>query len=438
MEKEYSTLTDVENKRSGKILIRTIMLFLGLAFVMFFLPWTQNVRARGYVTTMQPDQRPQHLNSIIAGRIDQWFVREGDYVNKGDTILKISEIKSAYFDDQLLERTATQIDLKQQSTANYSDKIAVQENQILMLKTQRDLKYAQVENKLTQALLKVQNDSINFEAAKTNYAVAKLQYDRVDSLYRLGLKSKTNLEQKDVKLQTNSAYELAARNKWLTAKNEVLNLTIELNAIDAKYIAERNKAQSDQMSTRSQKLDAESHLNKLENTYSNYLFRSGLYYITAPQSGYITQMKTFGIGETIKEGEAILSLMPKNYDLAVELYVDPIDLPLIQLGEKVRIQFDGWPAIVFSGWPNASHGTYGGEIYAIDQFISENGKYRVLVQPDPEDNPWPTALRYGAGTKNLMMLSEVPIWYELWRNINGFPPEYYQPESKSVKTNTKK
>ena len=119
--------------------------------------------------------------------------------------------------------------------------------------------------------------------------------------------------------------------------------------------------------------------------------------------------------------------MPSNYQLVVALYVEPIDLPLLEKGQHVRVQFDGWPAIVFSGWPNVSYGTYGGRIYAIDQFTSANGKYRVLVEPDPSDHPWPKALRFGGGTKSMILLKEVPIWYELWRKINGFPPDYYKP-----------
>jgi adhesin transport system membrane fusion protein len=120
--------------------------------------------------------------------------------------------------------------------------------------------------------------------------------------------------------------------------------------------------------------------------------------------------------------------------LAVSLYIDPIDMPLMNLGQKVRVQFDGWPAIVFSGWPNVSYGTYGATIYAIDQFISSNGKYRILVKPDPNDHPWPNELRFGSGTKTMILLKNVPIWYELWRQINGFPPDYYKtakgPKSK--------
>ena len=102
------------------------------------------------------------------------------------------------------------------------------------------------------------------------------------------------------------------------------------------------------------------------------------------------------------------------------------------LGGSV-LQFDGWPAIVFSGWPNTSYGTYGGQIFAIDNFISDNGKYRVLVAPDPKDPPWPEALRVGSGTTNLLLLKEVTIGYELWRKLNGFPPDYYKTNTSHQK-----
>ena len=127
--------------------------------------------------------------------------------------------------------------------------------------------------------------------------------------------------------------------------------------------------------------------------------------------------------------------MPSNYQLAVEMYVRPIDLPLIHIEENVRIQFDGWPAIVFSGWPNVSYGTYGAKVIAIENFISDNGMYRILLAPDKDDHEWPDAIRVGSGTKNIALLDNVPIWFELWRQINSFPPNFYQPEGVSKTKN---
>jgi hypothetical protein len=129
----------------------------------------------------------------------------------------------------------------------------------------------------------------------------------------------------------------------------------------------------------------------------------------------------------------IVEIVPKDIKYAVELFVEPMDLPLISKGQKVRFIFDGFPAIVFSGWPNSSYGTFGGVITVIENGISENGKFRVLVSEDSTDNPWPKQLKFGGGANGIALLKDVSIGYELWRNINGFPPEYYQAQVEKTK-----
>jgi multidrug resistance efflux pump len=425
--KKYDGLNRVESKKSGKVLRRIIYSTFVIGLIILFLPWTQNIRSNGSVTSLKPNQKPQTINSIIGGKIEEWYVQEGDFVHKGDTLLRISEIKDAYFDNQLIERTENQLKLKKQSIEMYEDKIKTQNEQLDVLEEQRDLKLQQLAIKIQQTQLKVQNDSVAYNAAKANFDIALYQYKRMDTLYQKGLKSLTDLEKRDLKVQSTRAYEIEAKNKWLNSRNDLVNLELELANTKMKYQSDVNKLRSDQFTTQSAKFDTETTVNKLANQLSNYQFRNGLYFILAPQDGYITKTNYTGLGEMIKEGAEIITMMPARYDLAVEIYVEPIDLPLIRRKEKVRLQFDGWPAIVFSGWPNASHGTYGGLIYGIDQFISPNGKYRVLIAPDPNDEPWPDALRFGSGTSAMIMLNDVPIWYELWRKINGFPPDYYKP-----------
>jgi multidrug resistance efflux pump len=393
-----------------------------------FIPWTQNIRAIGNVTTLKPDQRPQTIHSVIAGRIEKWFVQEGDFVEKGDTILFISEVKDDYFDPNLLSRTQEQLKAKEMSVDSYMEKVRALDKQIDALVQTADLKLKQVKNKYRQAQLKVVADSMDYQAYKVNFDIAKTQMDRFQGLYDKGLKSLTELENKRNSMQKAQAEMIAGENKLLTSRNELINAEVELVAIQAKYRDEIAKAESDKYTAMSSMYDAEAVVTKLQNQYMNYSIRTGLYYITAPQNGYITKAIQSGIGETIKEGTPIISIMPADYDLAVAMYIKPIDLPLLQQGSPVRIQFDGWPAIVFSGWPNTSYGTYGGKVFAIDNFISDNGKYRVLVAPDKDDHPWPDALRVGAGANNMLLLKDVPIWYELWRQINGFPPDYYKPQ----------
>ena len=121
----------------------------------------------------------------------------------------------------------------------------------------------------------------------------------------------------------------------------------------------------------------------------------------------------------------MVSIVPNVTELAVEMYVRPIDLPLINLQQEVRFIFDGWPSLVFSGWPNVSVGTYSGHVVAIDNITSDNGLYRILIAPNPNEEEWPMQLRPGSGAQGIALLNDVPIWYELWRQLNGFPPEFY-------------
>ena len=217
----------------------------------------------------------------------------------------------------------------------------------------------------------------------------------------------------------------------------MINARVEINRVKAEYTDKISKAESDKFTAQSNRFDSEAQVTKLENEFANYEIRSDMYFIRAPQSGFINKAIQAGIGETFKEGDRLVGIMPADYLVAVETYVEPIDLPLIQLGEKVRIQFDGWPAIVFSGWPNLSYGTFGGEVVAVETFISENGKYRVLLAPDPHDPDWPEDIRVGSGANTIALLDDVPIWFEIWRQLNGFPPNYYQPQNTLAKAQKK-
>ncbi|APG59333.1 HlyD family secretion protein [Christiangramia salexigens] len=427
----YKAGQKVFHKKYYKYFNRFLKFFALFGVVVLFLPWTQTISGTGSVTTLGPEQRPQTIQSVIPGQINKWYVNEGDFVNKGDTILHITEVKDEYFDPSLIERTGDQVRAKSNSLNSYDQKLSALNTQLAALREERELKLEQAKNKLEQARLKTKSDSIDLEAAKTNLNIAETQFNRTKLLQQEGLKAMTDVEEKKLKLQETQAKLISQENKLMASRNDIINARIEINRTKAEYSDKISKTISERSSAQSGRFDAEAEVSKLQNAYTNYEMRKDLYYVRAPQDGYINKAIKAGIGETFKEGEKLVNIMPASYDLAVETYVKPLDLPLLHKGEKVRVRFDGWPAIVFSGWPNVSYGTYGAKVVAIENFISPNGKYRVLLAPDEEDHPWPTALRVGSGANTLALLEDVPIWYEIWRHLNGFPPNYYKPESEN-------
>lgn len=423
--KAYSKIYRLANKNHAKKWLYGI---IGVLLVIMLLPWTQNIRAKGSITTLRQEQRPQELNTIIAGRVLKWYVKEGDVVQAGDTILQLGEVKVEYFDPKLLERTQQQITAKQQSIEGYSNKAATADNQVAALQQAQVLKLQSIDNKLQQQQLKVESDSTDLLAVKNELGVAKRQIEAAQIMLDSGAISLVDFERRKISFQNAQAKRISAENKYLQNRQELINLRIEKNSVIQDYTDKIAKAQGDKFASLSNVASTQADVSKLENVYANYDARNKMYYIVAPQSGQIVKAQKAGIGEMLKEGEMIVEIVPNHIQYAVEMFVDPMDLPLVNIGQKVRFVFDGFPAIVFSGWPQTSYGTFGGCVVAVETAVSYNGKFRVLVTEDPTEKAWPKQLRMGGGASGIALLKDVQIYYELWRNINGFPPEYYKPK----------
>lgn len=397
-----------------------------LLIAVLLLPWTQNIRAKGVVTTLRQEQRPQQVNTVIAGSILKWYVKEGDFVKAGDTILQLGEVKVDYFDPQLLKRTQEQITAKQQTMTGYRGKASTTITQALALEQAREFKLQSIENKISQQQLKIKTDEADLDAANNELAAYQRQFEASRIMFDSGAISLTDLEKRRINYQNGLAKTNSASNKLQQSKQELNNLRIEQQGMLQEYADKIAKARGDRFSTLSDAASTEAEVLKLQTQLANYDARSKLYFVTAPQSGQITKAKKAGIGEFIKEGDMIVEIVPDNIQHSIELFVKPMDLQLISKGQNVRLVFDGFPAIIFSGWPGGSYGTFSGKVAAVETSVSTNGKFRVLVTEDPEDRKWPPLLRIGGGAEGIMLLKDVPIYYELWRHINGFPPEYYQ------------
>lgn len=403
-----------------------------LLLLVLFLPWTQSIRSRGNVTTLRQEQRPQQMNTVIPGKLIKWYVKEGDFVRAGDTILQIAEIKDDYLDPDLVSRTGEQLLAKKQSLDYYGSKASAAGSQMAALSRERDLKLEQLQNKIEQQRRKIQSDELDYRASLNEQQVALRQLNAGKAMLDSGVIALVDYEKRKVQYQHAQAKTTGAENKLANSKQELTILTIELNAIGQEYAEKISKVSADRFQSLSEIANNRGEIAKLQNQYSNYTIRKGMYYITAPQDGQVTKAKKAGIGEIVKEGEMLVEIVPAMVQHAVEMFVRPVDLPLISPGQKIRFWFDGFPAIVFSGWPNASYGTFGGRVIAVENAVSPNGKFRVLVAEDPADQPWPAQLRVGTGAQAIALLKNVPVWYELWRNINGFPPDYYRVDEEKA------
>lgn len=438
--KKYSAYNSIY---SVDIESRIKNIFWGLFFVLIFIlfvPWTQNINTSGIVTTQFQEQRPQQINSIIPGKIIKWWVKEGDFVQKGDTIVELADTKDDYLDPRLIERTNDQLIAKKQKVEFYDNKITNIKGQIVAIEEGFKLKEAAIRNKIQQLERKILIDSAELAAANVDLQVGTNQYNRAGKMLNDGIISLVDYERRTQSFNKAKAGFQEKQQKFLNTKQDVLIARIDLNTLKQDVNDKLFKLKGDIANSNTEKSSVIAEVAKNENELSNYRIRGSQKWLLAPQTGQIIKAKKAGINEIVKEGEMIVEIVPNSFLYAVELFVKPMDLALINKGQDVRLQFDGYPAIVFSGWPNSSYGTFAGKISAIETNRNENGQFRVLIIPDQKEKNWPSNLKIGTGAQGFALLNDVPIWYELWRQLNGFPPDFYTIEvkGKDIKANEKK
>lgn len=398
---------------SFRILGRWVLAILVVLVLVLFLPWQQNVQAGGEVTALRPDERPQQAFAAVGGRIVKWYVAEGAVVQPGDPILALAEVKESYLDPRAFERLATQVDAKRDAVAGKRAKAAALARQREALDSAWILARQKAENRIVQV-------TASLEAARLEDSIATVQAARAAALAAEGLRARADLETARQRAQRATALAREVHAALATAR-------ADRAGVEAEYAERIAKVDGDRSATLAEVAEGEAEVAKLSTGRDNLEGRQGLLVVRAPRAGIVVRALRAGVGEIVKDGEPVASVQPSAPALAVALAVRARDVPLLQTGDKVRLEFAGWPAVQFSGWPSVAVGTFGGRVAVVDQFAQPDGSYRVLVDADPDDEPWPRELRLGSGARGWALLRNVSVGFELWRLMNGFPPAQPAP-----------
>ena len=367
------------------VLIGSALFLVVLGVALTFIPWRQTVSGSGEVTAYAPEARPRTVESRISARVADWYVVEGDEVAKGDTIAVLEDLGSSYLDDQFADRVAAQRTSKLNG---------------LRLEVERARqKLAQARQKRRSAEEKVKNAALGISTARTRRA-------RIEDLQDDGISSVRDLETARLKFQKARTDSVAAAADLAAARRAVES---------ARLNVERKK----------QKLEAQRA--RLSRKVDNAQERASNAVVRAPISGTVSSISRVGPGQTVKKGTSLATVAPETDDRAAELFVSSIGASLVEPGRQVQLQFSGFPALQFSGLPEVSTGTFTGTVRFIDPLGDGSGRFRMLVVPDTSaGNPsWPSPqyLRQGAPAKGSVLLSNVSLGYEIWRRMNGLPPQ---------------
>ncbi len=413
--------------------VRQMAKWLGLllfAIICFtaFAPWQQFVRGSGRVVAYAPLQRRQVVQAPISGRVARWAdgIREGTRVKKGQTIVEIQDL-----DPNLLLRLQEQIVATQRELEALEQVSNAYEAQVRAFQAVREQTVAAADEYIQMAQQKLKAENQNLEAVEAALRQVEADYERQKQLADEGLAStfKQQVAQRKrqealAKVEQAKAYIASAQNGVNAKNNERDAKEREAQAKINSATAQLRKAQGDVAKTQKELVA----LNVKQTQQQSQV-------VTAPWSGFIFKLETFQQGAIVKQGDPLFTLVPETTDRAVEIWLDGNDASWVTTGRHVRLQFEGWPGIQLAGWPSIAVNTFGGRVAVVDSTDDGKGQFRILIQPDPTDDPWPSDrfLRQGVRTNGLVMLERVPLWFEIWRQMNGFPPVVEVKQIKKVK-----
>lgn len=440
-------------RRLAKILLGLLVLSTTL---MLFAPWQQCVSGTGEVIAYAPNEREQVIESPIKGRVIRLGpgIVENARVNKGDLIAELQDL-----DPGLLTRLRNQAEASQRALEAAESQLQANRRnlesaqQIVLAYESQVHAYEQVQKEIVaaaQAYVEMAEQKIiaeerSLDEQQAGCTQALLDLKRQKLLFEEKIASELKYQESERKYGEAKAKVAKAQANIEGAKDDLEGKKRDRDAKDQKARADVDysramlrKAQGDVAKAESDIAKGESEITKAQKDLieaQSKLARQEAQEIFAPFHGVIVEIYPNQASQVLKEGDPICRIVPDTEDRAVQLYLDGNDVPLVDVGRKVRLQFEGWPAIQFAGWPSVAVGTFGGTIVSVDATDNGKGKFRVLVRPDEANQDWPSSrfLRQGVRANGWVLLNQVPLWFEAWRRINAFPPMLSPEPPKSEK-----
>jgi len=402
----------------------TFFLMVGLALAAIFLPWQQTSRCAGEVVARLPQLRRQVVTSAAKGIVSSMKpgLREGSFVNEGEVIMELDALSKGQLEQTKQQETSLRQKLEfANSILKYRQEQVVTERANLersIESTEADVR-ATI-SKWTQSKQKaIAQKSFHFQAFQELEVSRKLRVEAEPEIKYKGALMKEETE----------------KAKLLEAQEAVNEALQELNSKQQMLESKRKEVETKLLEVNSKVASSESDIATIMKELQDVLVKLGeldRLKILSPSSGRIQAILGQVGTNTVKEGDKLFEVIPDTSDLAVELNVRGLDLQLIKVGDEVRLQFEGWPAIQFVGWPSVAVGTFGGKVIAINPSDDSKGNFKIFVGPDlndPMQEKWPDSryLRQGIRANGWVILDTVPLGFEIWRQLNGFPPIIDEP-----------
>ena len=418
----------------GIILVISFLICLG---IFLFSNWRQSVAGVGEIIVFSPMHRPQTIEAQISGRLVKWYVRDGQDVTEGQLIAELSDIDPRFLSNTQLKMLEDQKAALNNKRVLAKERVESLSNQLGDQSASREAALPAAEQRIDQAKARLFAAQQSVDVAEQGVKTTQWQLDRISALYDKGLRSQReqqlalldNTRAKTELQRAKAAYDVVSKDTSIAG--------LDLKKVSADTNASINAIRASMADANQVIASTTADIAKIDIEIQNLTERRGQRQIHAPSAGRVVRLNRVGAGEMVNAGTALATIAPQTEDRAAALLIRDYDAPLIRIGAPVRVSISGWPSLQFVGWPSIAVGTFAGKVAVMDAVDDGTHHFRVIVVPDEEaiqakrEVPWPEGkwLRPGAQASGWVLLSDVKLWFELWRQFNGFQPTVPAPET---------
>lgn len=88
----FKTLASLRPPRPARAIAWMLLIAMAAAIAFLLLvPWVQTSTGTGSVIALDPRDRVQNITALVPGRVEHWYVTDGELVKKGDPIARIAD-----------------------------------------------------------------------------------------------------------------------------------------------------------------------------------------------------------------------------------------------------------------------------------------------------------------------------------------------------------
>jgi membrane fusion protein, adhesin transport system len=403
--------------RASRAFVRILLSALAALLCVGLTPWQQAAPCQGRVIAYAPIERQQNIEAPIEGRVTKWHVVEGQFVKKGDPIVDIADN-----DPNLLTRLREERDATKARIAAAKTRVSAVGSRAEALQSARGSAVAGADQrvKMSDERRKAADNAV--ASAQAAAKASDLNLKRQQSLFEQGLTSQRSVELAEAdQIRTRMEVDRALAG-LAAARSEIAALSADQSRVGNDVFASINDAYAAKATAEAEIASGNAELARIEVRIARQISQN----IVAPTDGTILHIKIRLGVEMVKSGDVLATFVPSMGERAAELWVAGNDINLVRKDAIVRLEFEGWPAFQFSGWPSLAKGTFPAKVAFVDPASTDaQGRFRVVCVPLNEEE-WPgnDRLRQGMRSLGFIQLGRVTVAYELWRQFNGFPPEW--------------